>query len=176
VVKRSGVLTGTAGVYFVASQLAAKGFHAAPTFGNAPHVDILVGLQNGAATLSIQVKTTWRALRIRGRGKGKVAHHYEWNVGERSARLNQPGLFFAFVDLKGMRSEMPDVFIVPSETIYGYFKKYFETGLSRWRWHPRVGSIEQYRNNWKMLEDYLNERFQQIDYESQNTNINTAKQ
>jgi len=160
--KRSGVLTGTAGVYFVASQLAAKGFHAAPTFGNAPHVDILVGLANGAATLSIQVKTTWNALRTRGRGKSKVAHHYEWAVGEWTARLNQPGLFFAFVNLKGMRGELPDVFIVPSETIYGYFKKYFETGLSYWRWHPKVDSIEQYKNNWKMLEDYLNEKSQQI--------------
>ncbi len=156
--RRSGVLTGTAGVYFVASQLSAKGFHAAPTFGNAPHVDILVGLPNGAATLSIQVKTTWYALRTRGRGKSKIAHHYEWDVGEKSARLNQAGLFFAFVDLKGMHSTLPDVFIVPSEHLYEYFKKRFDTGLSRWRWHPKVDSAEQYKNNWKVLEDYLNDK------------------
>ena len=40
--KQSGILIGTAGVYHVASQLAACGLHAAVTFGNAPSVDILV--------------------------------------------------------------------------------------------------------------------------------------
>ncbi len=115
--KRSGILVGTAGVYFVASRLAAKGFHAAPTFGNAPHVDILVGLPDGEATASIQVKTTWRALRTRGRGKDKQPHHYEWDVGERYAKLSRPGLFFAFVDLKGAGTKLPDVFIVPMKHI-----------------------------------------------------------
>ena len=100
-VKKSGILTGTAGVYFVASQLAARGFHAAPTFGNAPAVDILVSRADGSASLSIQVKTTGWALRTRGRGKNKQPHHYEWDIGEKSAKRNSPDLFFAFVDLKG---------------------------------------------------------------------------
>ena len=153
--ERSGILIGTAGVYFVASQLATKGFHAAPTFGNAPNIDILVGLPDGAATVSIQVKTTWQALRTRGRGKSKHAHHYEWDVGERSARLNQSDLFFAFVDLKGACSEMPDVFIVPSEVIHKAFERYFETGLKRWRWHPEIEVVSPYKNNWDMLKQYL---------------------
>lgn len=153
--KRSGILVGTAGVYFVASQLAVKGFHAAPTFGNAPNVDILTGLPDGAATVSIQVKTTWRALRMRGRGTNKQPHHYEWDVGPKSARLNQPDLFFAFVDLKGGGTEMPDVFIVPSQIIYKTFEKYFETGVSRWRWHPRIEVALLYKNNWSILEQHL---------------------
>lgn len=153
--KRSGILVGTAGVYFVASRLAAKGFHAAPTFGNAPNVDILAGLPDGASTISIQVKTTWRALRTRGRGSKKYPDHYEWDVGERCARLNQPGLFFTFVDLKGAGNEMPDVFVVPSEVIHNTFKKYFETGVSRWRWHPKVEIAMPYMNNWDLLRDYL---------------------
>lgn len=98
--RRSGILAGTAGVYFVASQLAAKGFHAAPTFGNAPNVDILAGLPDGAATVSLQVKTTWNALRKRGRGQEKKPHHYEWDVGEQSARLNKPDLL-CICGLKG---------------------------------------------------------------------------
>ena len=154
--ERSGILVGTAGVYFVASRLAAKGFHAAPTFGNAPHVDILVGQSDGAATLSIQVKTSWRALKTRGRGKNKQPHHYEWDVGERSAKLNQPGLFFAFVDLKGAGTEMPDVFIVPSRITYKYFERYFKSGLSRWRWHPKIETAEPFKNTWNSLRDYLN--------------------
>ena len=155
--KRSGILVGTAGVYFVASRLAAKGFHAAPTFGNAPHVDILVGLPDGEATASIQVKTTWRALRTRGRGKDKQPHHYEWDVGERSAKLSRPGLFFAFVDLKGAGTKLPDVFIVPSKIVYKAFdNEYFKSGIKRrWRWHPEVEIIDEYKNRWDMLENYL---------------------
>jgi len=155
-IKRSGILTGTAGVYFVASQLAAKGFHAAPTFGNAPHVDILVGLPDGAATISIQVKTALRALRYRGKVGNKQPDHYEWDVGERSAKLNQPDLFFAFVDLKGATDKMPDVFIVPSKVIYNAFKRYLESGKkSRIRWHPKLEVVGQYRNNWIILQEYL---------------------
>lgn len=162
--KRSGILIGTAGVYFVASQLATKGFHAAPTFGNAPYVDILVGQPDGAATFSMQVKTSWRALRTRGQGKDKQPHHYEWDVGERSAKLNKPDLFFAFVDLKGAGTEMPDVFIVPSEIISKAFDRpYFKSGVKRrWRWHPKIESIEQYRNDWKALERYLHSKTQSM--------------
>jgi len=158
--KRPGVLTGTAGVYFVASQLAAKGFHAAPTFGNAPSVDILVGLPDGAATLSIQVKTTIQALRTRGKGEDKHPDHYEWDVGEKSGNLNRQDLFFAFVDLKRARDEMPDVFIVPSEVIFRAFDRpYFKSGVKRrWRWHPEIESILLFKNNWRILEDYLREK------------------
>jgi len=164
---RSGILVGTAGVYFVASRLAAKGFHAAPTFGNAPHVDILVGQLDGAATLSIQVKTSWRALKTRGRGKNKQPHHYEWDVGEKSAKLNQPDLFFAFVDLKGDGYEMPDVFILPSRITYKYFEKYFESELSRWRWHPKLEVAEQYKDKWEILSSYLNQKSNNTDSKSE---------
>ncbi len=153
--RHSGILTGTAGVYFVASQLAAKGFHAAPTFGNAPHVDILVGLSDGAATLSLQVKTSMHATRARGRGENKKWHHYEWDLGTKSAGLNQPGLFFAFVNLKGMERELPDVFIVPSKVIHDRFEKQVEAGQSRIRWHPMIETAEPFKNNWGILRDYL---------------------
>ncbi len=152
--KRSGVLTGTAGVYHVASQLAQQGFHAAVTFGDAPSVDILVASRDGASTISLQVKTSQWALRTRGRGRNKQPHHYEWDVGEKSAKLNHPGLFFAFVDLKVGGDEVPDVFFVPSKQIREYFKR-FET-LSRWRWHPRIEEIEGHKNNWNTLRDRLN--------------------
>jgi len=156
--KRSGILVGTAGVYFVASQLAVRGLHAAVTFGNAPHVDILVALADGAATVSLQVKTSYRALRTRGRGENKHPDHYEWDVGARSAKLNQMDLFFAFVDLKARSGELPDVFVIPSQIVYRYFERYFETGLGRWRYHPKVDSILQYKNNWKVLKDYLSNK------------------
>ena len=167
--RRSGILTGTAGVYFVASRLATKGFHAAPTFGNAPSVDILVGLPDGASTASMQVKATWNALRYRGRKGNKHPDHYEWEVGERSAKLNQPGLFFAFVDLKNAGNELPDVFIVPSGVISKAFDRpYFTSGVKRrWRWHPKLEIAEQYKNKWEILSSYLNQKSNNSDSKSE---------
>ena len=121
--RRSGILIGTAGVYHVASQLAQQGFHAAVTFGNAPSVDILVASRDGSSTLSLQVKTSHWALRNRGRGSKKQPHHYEWDVGEKSANLDDPNLFFSFVDLKLGKGELPDVFIVPSSRVFAAFDK-----------------------------------------------------
>ena len=151
--KHSSVLVGTAGVYFVAAKLAAEGFHAAPTFGNAPSVDILVGLPDGAATLSLQVKTAMHAARTRGKGNNKQWHHYEWDIGKKSARLNKSGLFFAFVNLKGMEDKLPDVFIVPSPVIYEEFQKY--DLKSRVMWHPKLEQADTYKNRWDILREYL---------------------
>ena len=153
--RRSGVLIGTAGVYHVASQLAQQGFHAAVTFGNAPSVDILVGSKDGSSTISVQVKTSHWALRTRGRGSNKHPHHYEWDVGEKSAKLNQPDLFFAFVDLKLGKEELPEVSIVPSNVVAADFAPRMGK-LKRYRWHPPIGMIEAYKNCWDTLRNRLN--------------------
>ncbi len=87
--KRPEVLTGTAGVYYVAYQLAARGFHAAVTYGNAPMVDILVALLDGAATLSLQVKTSsWARVE---RGKKEPRHCITTN-GQWEKRRRQCGV------------------------------------------------------------------------------------
>lgn len=149
----------------MASQLAARGFHAAVTYGNAPSVDILVGLLDGSATLSLQVKTSRSALRTRGRGENKTPHHYEWDVGKKSAALRRPDLFFAFVDLKSQSGQSPDVFIIPSGFVYKWFQnvitKHFggrEDRLKRWRFHPGVTGAEKFKNKWDLLWDYLKEK------------------
>jgi len=157
--KRSSILTGTAGAYFVASRLALFGYHAALTHGNAPTVDILVGHIHGNSAVSIQVKTTISALRTRGRHPNKVPDHYEWDVGQKSGTKKAANLFFAFVDLKGGdESSLPDVYVVPSEVIYEAFNRPFfkdPTKRRRWRWHPKVEVVEPYRNKWSILEDAL---------------------
>ena len=155
--KRSGILIGTAGVYHVASQLAARGFHAAITFGNAPAVDILVGQMEGTTTLSIQVKTSHSASRTKGRGLNKQPHHYEWDVGKKSANLSHVDLYFAFVDLKLGTNQLPDVFIVPSKRVFDAFdNSYFKSGTDRrWRWHPTLETVEPFKNNWTPLHERL---------------------
>lgn len=155
--KRPSVLTGTAGVYYVAYQLAARGFHAAVTYGNAPTVDLLVSLIDGSATLSLQVKTSSWALRSRGRGSAKTPDHYEWDIGEKSASMCRPDLFFALVDLKSGSGQLPDVFIVPSKVIFDAFNHpYWASGKGkRWRYHPKVKEIERFKNKWDILRTYL---------------------
>jgi hypothetical protein len=166
-IKHSGILIGTAGVYYVASQLAMRDFHAAVTYGNAPSVDILVGKLDGSATLSLQVKTSKSALRTRGRGTNKKPYRYDWAVGTKlSMKKLQQADLFAFVDLKGMKNELPDVFILPSRIVSDWFKGVIEkryngqeNKLKWWRYMPKLeGVIKEHKNNWNIIEEYLNEK------------------
>jgi hypothetical protein len=146
-------LTGSAGVYFVAARLNALGFHCATTFGNVPSVDILVSSISGGALVSLQVKTANYALREKGRGPEKKPHHYEWDIGWKCARLNIPNLLFALVDLKEF-TELPDVFIIPSNII----ATYFEAGPENWpraRYHELIENLAPYKNNWDVLQGRL---------------------
>ncbi|MDA1096333.1 MAG: hypothetical protein O3B84_03650 [Chloroflexi bacterium] len=154
----TGILIGTAGVFYVASELAARGFHAAITFGNAPAVDILAGRADGAVAVSIQVKTTWNAVRTRGRGANKVPHHLEWDIGESTARRSRPDLFLALVDLRKWGDRRPDVFILPSATVHDWFGRVthgWDQSLARWRYHPNVSTIEPFKNEWGLISDHL---------------------
>ncbi len=157
--KVPGVLVGTAGVYYVASQLAAQGLHAAITHGNAPSVDILVGFSDGTSSLSLQVKTSKQALVERK----KKPPYYNWAVGERSARLNHPDLFFAlvnlrlsrFVNVESEKQALPEVFIVPSSVVYAAFAGRSDYGKKWPWWSPGVQRMEQYKNKWTLLHDHL---------------------
>lgn len=150
--KRNSALTGACGTYFVASMLAFRNIHAAVTVGNAPYVDLIAGSVDGSASVTIQVKTTEWAVRLRGRGENRKPHHYEWDVGRKSALANNPELMFAFVDLKRME-EQPDVFIVPSLTLTECFARFGE--LKRWRYHPSIEEAEMSKNEWKIIENFL---------------------
>lgn len=147
-------MTGVAGVHYVVSYLNYLGFHAVSTTRNVAGPDVLVSTYDGSRGLSLQVKTTAWAMRTRGRGKNKKPHHYEWDIGWNSAKVNASRLFFALVDLKEFR-ELPDVFIVPSQVIF----KYFETGPNenwkRARYHPEIEEISKYKNNWEILRKAL---------------------
>lgn len=149
-------LIGAAGVYFVAARLNAMGLQCAPTFGNVPSVDVLVSNIDGSAMISLQVKTTGYALRERGRGEDRKPHHYEWDIGWKSARLNIPNLFFALVDLKDF-VELPDVFVVPSKIIAAYFEGGDPEVWRRARYHEIIEELSPYKNNWDIIGKQLSE-------------------
>lgn len=143
--------TGTAGVYYVMAQLAARNFHAAATHGNAPHVDILVSSENGARTLSVQVKTTGWAMRSRGRGDAKIPFQLQWPLGYKAAKTQHDDLYFAFVDLKDFVGDgKPDVYIIPSSYIYQYCEAWVDK--VKWvRFHPEIIHVEPFKNAWDLL-------------------------
>jgi hypothetical protein len=150
-------LTGVAGVHFVASYLSYLGYHSVPTTRNVQGPDLLVSNLDGSRLLSVQVKTTIWAKRTRGRGEEKEPHHYEWEIGWGSAKLNHPNLFFALVDLRNFE-DLPDVFILPSRVIFAYFKGGDPTTWTRARYHPLIASVERYKNNWGVLRRALAKR------------------
>lgn len=159
---RSSQMTGVAGVHFVASYISYLGFHAVPTTRNVAGPDLLVSSIDGATGITLQVKTTTWAMRTRGRGDKKMPHHYEWDIGWNSARINLPGLFFALVDLREFQC-LPDVFIVPSSTIYSYFEGGDPNEWRRARYHPEIHEIEEYKNNWDQLTHALAGRSRSTD-------------
>jgi hypothetical protein len=145
-------LVGVAGVHYVASYLSYLGFHAVPTTRNVQGPDLLVSSLDGSKGVSLQVKTTKQAIRTRGRRDGKQPHHYEWAIGWSSSRLNCANLFFALVDLKEFK-ELPDIFIVPSQVIFDYFRN--DEPVHWARFHPPIEDLARYKNNWETLEEAL---------------------
>ena len=150
-------LVGIAGVHHVASFITYLGFHAVPTTRNVAGPDILVSSLDGSRGVTLQVKTTSWAMRTRGRGDKKRPHHYEWDIGWNSARINLPGVYFALVDLKELDA-LPDVFVVPSRVIFQYFKGGDPKTWTRARYHPPIVDIEHYKNSWKLLTEELETR------------------
>lgn len=150
----SGQLTGVAGVHFVASYLSFLGFHAVPTTRNVRGPDLLVSSIDGFRSLTLQVKTTMWASRTRGRGESKKPHHLEWDVGWSSAKLNNPNLWFAFVDLKEFQ-ELPDTFVVPSKVVFTYFEGGDPETWTRARYHPLLEEVAPYKNGWEQLKRVL---------------------
>ncbi|MBI4201998.1 MAG: hypothetical protein HY532_02630 [Chloroflexi bacterium] len=161
----SSALIGTAGVYYVAAQLAAQGFHAAVTHGNAPSVDILVGSRDGARAVSLQVKTSTDALRTKGRKPNQVPDHYSWRIPELSLSVNHSGLFYALVYLKlpdfvNKQSEkrtLPEVFVLPSKEMWDVHiaNQIEQPKTSSWWWWHYPQELEQYKNNWALLSSRL---------------------
>ena len=167
-VKRSDALTGSAGVYFVAAQINAMGYHAALTIRSVPNVDLLAGTLDGSHSIGIQVKTSTQASRKRGKGKERVTFQYQWGLGENAweSALKSKNLLFAFVDLDCDHGKelnrLPDVFIVPTSFLRKYYrdtvKNSFDGDPSKWKWkrmNVDASEFDQFKNNWAILKTSL---------------------
>jgi len=149
-------LTGAAGEYFIAYKISCMGLVAALPRSGAIGVDVLVSNLDGSKTLAIQVKTTDWAERTRGRGNKKEAFQLQFPLGHKSAKINNPHLFFAFVDLRGIDNAdlHPDVYLVPSRFVFDHCKAWSDQAKMV-RLHVEISKLERYKNNWTALVDSL---------------------
>ena len=149
------IFTGTAGTYYVMFRLAAEGIHASCTHGNAPNVDILVSSADGSRAVSIEVKTTEHALRLRGRGTAKQPDHLEFPLGARAAKLNNPSLVIVFVDLRAFTPErVPQVYVFPSAFVAQYCASWVDS-VKMVRFHIPITAAEPYKENWDVIRNAL---------------------
>ena len=153
--KVTHIFTGTAGVYYVMHKLAAEGIHASCTHGNAPNVDVLASSADGQRTIAIEVKTTEHALRLRGRGTSKKPNHLEFPLGARAAKMRQPNVLIAFVDLrKFSEDKIPDVYIYPSIVVADFCAGWVDAAKMV-RFHVPVALAEPYKNQWSIVRRML---------------------
>ncbi len=145
------ILTGTAAVYYVMYQLAARGFHASCTHGNAPYLDILVSSEDGERVLALQVKTAGYATRARGRGEERKPAKLDFPLGFKASKLNRPNVWFAFVDLDG-KSEASEVavYLIPSSWLFEFCKEWIDT-VPMARFQPTIEQVAQFRNAWDQI-------------------------
>lgn len=149
-------LTGTAGEHFIAYRVSCLGLVAALPRGGALGVDVLVSNQDGSKTLAIQVKTTDWAMRTRGRGKNKEPYELQFPLGYKSAKLDNPNLLFAFVDLKRLDDfkEQPDVYLLPSHVVFDHCKSWIDRAKMV-RLHIEIKKISKYKNDWSLVRQMI---------------------
>jgi len=98
--RRSTILTGIAGEYFVAGELSRRGHIASITLRNTKGVDILCSNIDTTKTVGIQVKTN----------KGSKR---SWILNKKAEGYYAANLFYVFVNLNNDKQN-PDYFIVPT--------------------------------------------------------------
>ena len=145
-VRGKAQLTGAAGQFHVARELALRGINAALTIGNAPSVDVIASSSDGSRALSFQVKTSRSAYRAKRYGH----EGFEWDVGASVIGKHSETFWYAFVDLReedGICS--PRTYLVPSRWVaefvkpdwsrYMYFLPSSASDLTAERWDLVLG-------------------------------------
>lgn len=94
---------GIAGEYYVAAELAVRGYVASITLRNSRGIDILASNADATCTISIQVKTN----------KGGTP---KWIIGKKAETFATKEHFYALVILRPLE-QRPDFYIVPSEVV-----------------------------------------------------------
>lgn len=153
---------GTASQFFVAGELCRRGFVAVVTMGNTPNTDILCSNTAGTKFVHIQVKTF-------------VPGNKTASVGVKAEKDYGSNFIWVIAGIPLASSDKPfEYFIIPSSEMSVNVKKAHELWLSDPGVNGRVRKdsnvrtvhlpphasysgwrIDQYRNNWSIIEDLL---------------------
>lgn len=124
---------GKAGEFFVAAELARRGFKVSVLLGNAEYYDILAVNANSKC-ITIQVKTTSSKRRC-------------WTLNETKTKVDS-SFFWVFVSLNNL--ENPNYHVVPSSDVAEYLK---ENGTD---WHTNTKRFNdknnRYLDKWELLD------------------------
>ena len=101
----STIQSGVAGEYFVAAELARRGYVASLTLRNTRGIDILASNANASCSVGIQVKAT-------------QGDHHSWLVSAADAATGASNLFYVFVSMNGL--ETPRYYVVPRRDVDRY--------------------------------------------------------
>ena len=144
--KLSTVLSGVAGVYFVAGELTRQGYVASITSRNTKGIDILVSNENATKTVGVQVKTN----------QGNIV---SWLLNKTAEDYFADSLFYIFVNLNN--GAEPNYFIVPSKTVANHVKdghrKWLSTPGRKAQKHNDTimrqfkDENKEYVNRWELL-------------------------
>lgn len=109
----SAVQSGVAGEYFVAAELARRGYVASLTLRNTRGIDVLASSADATRNVAIQVKAT-------------QGDHDSWLVNAKDAKSAATNLFYVFVSMRGLKE--PRYYIVPRRDVV----RYAEANHRRW--------------------------------------------
>lgn len=107
---RDTALTGAAGEHYVAFRLAAAGYAVGITTRGTRNVDLVIANPDNGKSISIDTKTMRKAY-----GHDSSEYWWKWRMGIHAYQKPiHDDFFYVLVDLKDDPSQIPDIFIVPS--------------------------------------------------------------
>lgn len=148
--KKSNILLGACGEYYVAAELSKRGYIASMTHKNSPSVDIIASDVKGSKSINIQVKT-------------KSTDARAWHLSLKNEDNYSSNLFYVLVELK--EKGLPNYYIYRSKEIaklikkrhLEYIKKPKKDGNKRKDWDLRFfriteeKEIKKHLNNFELL-------------------------
>lgn len=137
-------LTGAAGEQYVLYQLLRRGWVAALAPKGVPGVDIIVTDKEGNRQCAIQVKTR----RDTGSDKG-------WHMRKKHETIVSKTLYYCFVDIGKTESDIPTIFIIPSEIVASILKDSHQLWLKT---PGKNGSRHNDTDMRRLLPDYARRR------------------
>lgn len=140
-------LVGVSGEYFVAAELARRGFIASITLRNTRGIDVVASNSDASRSIGIQVKTN-------------TSNKKDWMLNEKAERFYSDSLFYVFVNLNE-KGSLPEFHVVPSKVVAGYVRRSHKRWLStpgrRGRKHRDnpmrlfKDPANDYRDRWDLL-------------------------